>query len=569
MRSMGIESKICPSCGQKNNPIFQACWKCKASLKNASRQKAEPPLRAKRLHPSQIKETNLEKISRSLSFKSCTVIGIDLGTSNSRVCGIKDGRLVIIPNKFGEYSSPSTVMLTTYGGWYVGHEARNHAKRFEFKNFVAGTIKRKILKERGTFWNGQKQHPQFLFALILAMLKKQAEEFLGCPISGAVLSVPASFGVDERQIIKDAGEIAGIKVLRLINEPTAASLVYGMNPALGELTLFVYDLGGGTFDASIIKTGECIIEVKGTCGDMSLGGKDFDDRLMDYLCQEIASKFQFDVKKDSVACMRLEEAAEEAKKNLSFSESVELSIPYFYKGECLNLVVKRSLLEEITKDLVEKSLEICKQALNTADLSKDDIDGVLLIGGQTRMPAVRRAVERFFGNKIVPGVDPETLVVRGNTLQSAVLAGDLKDCFLLDVQSHPLGIGVAENKFVELIGRNTTIPTRKSEIFSTTKDNQTSIAFQIYEGKETDVMQNRSIGSLSMESIFLAKAGTPKIEITFDVDANGMLIVSACDLGTGKSNKEILVSKEKLSRSDMLGLYNMVHKWIKSENSCA
>lgn len=516
--------------------------------------------------PPQIKEPGQRIISKDLPFQPCPYIGIDLGTTNSKVCGVKDRKLIVIPDGQGDCSTPSVVMLTNYGGCYVGKAAKKHVQRFESVNLVVGSIKRKILKERGTIWNGKKQYPQFLFALILAALKKQAEDYLGCSVIGSVISVPASFGVDERQIIKDAAEISGLEVLRLLNEPTAASLVYGMNPALDH-RLFVYDFGGGTFDASIVEAGSGVIKVIGTCGDMSLGGKDFDDRLIEYLCKEIASKFEFDVKKHPIALMRLEEAAEETKKNLSFSESAELSIPYFSGNEHLSLIINRSTFEELTKDLIDKSLDICKKTLTSAGLSKGHIDGVLLTGGQTRMPAIRRAVEHFFGNKIVPGVDADTLVVKGNMLQCAVLTGGLRDMLLLDVQSHSLGVGVVGHEFVKLVERNTILPLRAAKQFSTTQDNQASINFQIFEGERADVRENKCIGSLTIDGLFPAKAGTPQIDITFDVDPNGMLVVSASDLATGKSNKKILVSQEKLSQCDMHGLIDLVRKWVKSENA--
>lgn len=503
-----------------------------------------------------------QRVARTGS--SSQVVGIDLGTSYSKIAAFHGGLLKVIPNRYGEERIPSLVLLTDRGDFYVGRAAKNHAKRYEHTNLLVGSIKRDILRRRGTVWNGTKRYPHALLALILSELRIQAEELMDRPVHDAVISVPASFGVAERRIILDAARIAGLRPLRLLNEPTAAALTW-LTPTEGKM--FVYDLGGGTFDVSLVEVYRIEqektwgIEVVATKGDMELGGQDYDQRLLDFLADEIKRIYSFDVRKDNVALARLREAAEQAKVGLSSQTEVQLEIPFFLGNAHLRYSLSRAKLEELTQGLTAKTIEICDALLAEAHVTAGEIDGVLLAGGQTHMPQIRHALKLLFGGRLVSGMVTEQAVAEGAAIQGAALTGAIDYLQLLDVVPKALGVEVEGEETTQLIKRNTTLPTRKTKLFTTTRDNQTSISFRILEGESAESAKNNCLGAMWIDNILPASAGTPQIEVTFDVDANEVVRVTAKDIGSGKERTIRIESPEALTDSEMSTISSRILEW--------
>ncbi len=509
--------------------------------------------------------------SRSAIFQRVTqlgsssqVVGIDLGTACSKIAAFHDGRLKVIPNCYGEESTPSIVLLTNRGDFYVGRDARNHVRRHEHTSLLVGSIKRDILRKGGTIWNGTKRYPQALLALILSELKIQAERNMNRPVHDAVISVPASFGVAERRIIIDAARIAGLRPLRLLNEPTAAALTW---VASREGKMFVYDLGGGTFDVSLVEVYRVEqektwgVEVLATKGNMELGGQDYDQRLLDFLADEIKKIHAFDVRKDGIALGRLREAAEQAKVDLSSQTEVQLEVPFFLGNTHLRYSLSRAKLEELTRELTAKTIKICEELLADAHLTAREIDGVLLAGGQTHMPQIQIALKLFFGERMVSGMVAEQAVAEGAAIQGAVLTGAIGHLQLLDVIPKSLGVEVEGGETAQLIKRGATFPVRKTKLFTTTRDNQASISCRILEGEDTVSAKNKCLGAICIDNILPAPAGTPQIEVVFYVDSNGVVSVTARDVGSGKERTIRAESSEALTDSEMARISNQVLEW--------
>ncbi|MBB3046828.1 molecular chaperone DnaK [Litorivivens lipolytica] len=509
------------------------------------------------------------------------IIGIDLGTTNSCVA-IRDGdKVKVIENAEGARTTPSIVAYTEDGEVLVGQSAKRQAvtnphntlyavKRLIGRRFEDDVVQKdikmvpyKIVKaDNGDAWveaRGEKMAPPQVSADVLKKMKKTAEDYLGEEVTEAVITVPAYFNDSQRQATKDAGRIAGLDVKRIINEPTAAALAYGMDNLEGDRTIAVYDLGGGTFDISIIEIaevdGEHQFEVLATNGDTFLGGEDFDLRLIDYLASEFKKDNSIDLKGDPLAMQRLKEAAEKAKIELSSSQQTEVNLPYITADASgpKHLVVKltRAKLESLVEDLVERSLEPMKVALKDAGLSASEIGDVILVGGQTRMPMVQKKVAEFFGKEARKDVNPDEAVAMGAAIQGAVLAGDVKDVLLLDVTPLTLGIETMGGVATPLIEKNTTIPTKKSQIFSTAEDNQTAVTIHVVQGERKQAAQNKSLGRFDLTDIPPAQRGMPQIEVTFDIDANGILHVSAKDKATGKEQSIVIKASGGLSDEDI------------------
>ena len=504
------------------------------------------------------------------------IIGIDLGTTNSCVAVMEGKEPTVIINNEGQRTTPSVVAFTNDGERKIGNAAKRqaitnpHKTVFSIKRFM-GEKYDQVTKEiervpykvvRGdnntprVDIDGKLYSPQEISAMILQKMKKTAEEYLGQEVHEAVITVPAYFSDSQRQATKEAGEIAGLKVMRIINEPTAAALAYGLDKKHKEMKVAVYDLGGGTFDISILDLGDGVFEVLSTNGDTHLGGDDFDQTIIDWLASEFASENGgFDLKKDPMALQRLKEAAEKAKIELSNQTSTEINLPYITADATgpkhLVKTLTRAKFEQLADSLIQKTIEPCRKALADANLKPSDIDEVLLVGGSTRIPAIQAIVEKFFGKTPNRSVNPDEVVAIGAAIQGGVLAGDVKDVLLLDVTPLSLGIETLGNVMTKLIEANTTIPTRKSQVFSTAADNQPSVEIHVLQGERPMARDNKSIGRFHLDGIAPAPRGIPQIEVTFDIDANGILSVSAKDKATGKEQKIRIEASSGLSEEEI------------------
>jgi molecular chaperone DnaK len=508
-------------------------------------------------------------------IKMGKIIGIDLGTTNSCVAVMEGNEPVVIPNSEGRRTTPSTVAFTDNGERKVGDPAKRQAIINPTK--TVSSIKRlmgetfdsaKNERSRATYTvvkgdnntprvkiDDRLYTPQEISAMVLQKMKKTAEDYLGQEVTEAVITVPAYFNDSQRQATKEAGEIAGLKVRRIINEPTAASLAYGLDKKNKDMRIAVFDLGGGTFDISILELGDGVFEVKSTHGDTHLGGDDFDNTIIDWLAEEFKKDEGIDLRKDPMALQRLKEAAEKAKIELSSSTSTEINLPYIMPVDGIpkHLVrnLSRSQFEQLIDKYVQATLEPCKLALKDAGYTNNDIDEVILVGGSTRIPKIQEVVENFFGKKPSKGVNPDEVVAVGAAIQGAVLTGEIKDVLLLDVTPLSLGIETLGGVMTKLIDANTTIPTKKTETFSTASDNQTSVEIHILQGERPMARDNRTIGRFHLDGIPPAPRGLPQIEVTFDIDANGILNVSAKDKATGKTQQIRIEASSGLSDSEI------------------
>ncbi len=481
------------------------------------------------------------------------VIGIDLGTTNSCVAVLEGGEPVIIPNNEGMRTTPSVVAFTKDGERLVGEPAKRQAVTNADRTITS--IKTHMGTDYKVNIDGKDYTPQEISAIILQKLKADAESYLGEKVTEAVITVPAYFTDAQRQATKDAGKIAGLDVKRIINEPTAASLAYGMDKIDQEKKILVFDLGGGTFDVSILEIGDGTFEVLATAGNNRLGGDDFDNILVDYLAEEFEKAEGVDLRKDKMSLQRLREAAEKAKKELSSTMSTNINLPFITATaegpKHLNMDLTRAKFNELTAGLVAKTMEPTKQALADANLSKSDIDDVLLVGGSTRIPAVQDAVKDFIGKDPHKGINPDECVAAGASIQAGVLTGEVNDILLLDVTPLSLGIETLGNVFTKIIERNTTIPTKKSQVFSTAADNQTAVDIHVLQGERAMAYDNTTLGRFQLTNIPPAKRGVPQIEVTFDIDANGIVNVTAKDLGTGKEQKITITSNTNMSEEEI------------------
>ncbi|WP_100331624.1 molecular chaperone DnaK [Bacillus xiapuensis] len=479
------------------------------------------------------------------------IIGIDLGTTNSCVAVLEGGEAKVIPNPEGNRTTPSVVAFKN-GERQVGEVAKRQA--ITNPNTVI-SIKRHMGTDYKVNIEGKDYSPQEISAMILQHLKSYAEDYLGEKVEKAVITVPAYFNDAERQATKDAGKIAGLEVERIINEPTAAALAYGMDKMEEDQTILVYDLGGGTFDVSILELGDGVFEVRSTAGDNRLGGDDFDQVIIDYLVQEFKKENGIDLSQDKMAMQRLKDAAEKAKKDLSGVTSTQISLPFITAGEAgplhLEVNLTRAKFEELSADLVERTMGPVRQALQDADLSTSDIDKVILVGGSTRIPAVQEAIRKATGKEPHKGVNPDEVVAMGAAVQGGVLTGDVKDVVLLDVTPLSLGIETMGGVFTKLIDRNTTIPTSKSQVFSTAADNQTAVDIHVLQGERPMAADNKTLGRFQLTDIPPAPRGIPQIEVTFDIDKNGIVNVSAKDMGTGKQQNITIKSSSGLSDEEI------------------
>ncbi len=522
------------------------------------------------------------------------VIGIDLGTTNSCVAVMDGGKPKVIENSEGARTTPSIVAFTKDGERLIGQPAKRQAvtnpdntlfaiKRLIGRRYDDPTTKKDqqlvpydIVKgKNGDAWveaGGTEYSPSQISAFILQKMKETAESYLGETVTQAVITVPAYFNDAQRQATKDAGQIAGLEVLRIINEPTAAALAYGLEKNDGK-TIAVYDLGGGTFDISILEIGDGVFEVKSTNGDTFLGGEDFDSALVEYLADEFKKKENMDLRSDKLALQRLKEAAEKAKIELSSSQQTEVNLPFITarmeggSSTPLHLVetLTRSKLEQLVGDLIKRTLEPCKKALADAGVDKSSVDEVILVGGMTRMPKVHAVVEEFFGKKPHTGVNPDEVVAMGAAIQAGVLQGDVKDVLLLDVTPLSLGIETLGGVFTRMIDRNTTIPTKKTQTYSTAEDNQNAVTIRVFQGEREMAADNKMLGQFDLVGIPPAPRGVPQIEVTFDIDANGIVNVSAKDKGTGKEQQIRIQASGGLNDSDIEQMVQDAEKFAEED----
>ena len=503
------------------------------------------------------------------------IIGIDLGTTNSCVSVMEGNEPVVIPNSEGKRTTPSIVAFVEGGERKVGDPAKRQAvtnptktvysiKRFMGNKFSESTkeatrVPYKVVKGDNDTprvdIDGRLYTPQEISAMVLQKMKKTAEDYLGQDVSEAVVTVPAYFNDAQRQATKEAGEIAGLKVSRIINEPTAAALAYGLDKANDDKKIVVFDFGGGTHDVSILELGDGVFEVLATDGDTHLGGDDVDEKIINWLAEEFKAEENMDLRKDPMALQRLKEAAEKAKIELSSSATTEINLPYVTATASGPKHLVRSLskakFEQLIDDLVKRTIKPCKTALKNADLSTSDIDEIILVGGSTRIPAIQEAVEKFFGKAPSKGVNPDEVVSLGAAIQGGVLTGDVKDVLLLDVTPLSLGIETMGNVFTKLIDANTTIPTKKSQVFSTAVDNQPSVEIHVLQGERAMAADNNTIGRFHLDGLPPAQRGVPQIEVTFDIDANGIIKVSALDKGTNKSHEIRIEASSGLSEEEI------------------
>ncbi len=480
------------------------------------------------------------------------IIGIDLGTTNSCVAVIEGGEPTVIPNAEGGRTTPSVVAFSKEGERLVGQVAKRQA--ITNPDRTISSIKRDMGTGKKVEIDGKSYSPQEISAMILQKLKADAEAYLGEPVSHAVITVPAYFNDSQRQATKDAGKIAGLEVQRIINEPTAAALAYGMDKE-SDQKIMVYDLGGGTFDVSILELGDGIFEVLATSGNNRLGGDDFDQRIIDYLAEEFKKENGIDLKADKMALQRLKEAAEKAKIELSGVTTTNINLPFITADASgpkhLDITLTRAKFDELTHDLVEATMEPTRNALRDAGLSAGDIDKVLLVGGSSRIPAVQEAVKKITGKEPHKGINPDECVAIGASIQGAVLSGDVSGIVLLDVTPLSLGLETLGGVFTKLIERNTTIPTKKSQIFSTAADGQTSVEVHVLQGEREMAAYNKTLGKFHLDNIPAAPRGVPQIEVTFDIDANGIVHVSAKDLGTGNEQEITITASTNLSDDEI------------------
>lgn len=481
------------------------------------------------------------------------IIGIDLGTTNSCVAVLEGGEPVVIPNAEGNRTTPSIVAFAKNGERLVGETAKRQA--ITNPDRTISSIKREMGRDYSVDIDGTKHTPQDISAMILGKLKADAESYLGEKVTQAVITVPAYFSDAQRQATKDAGMIAGLEVKRIINEPTAAALSYGLDKTDHQQKILVYDLGGGTFDVSILEIGDGVFEVLATNGNNKLGGDDFDEVVIDFLAETFMKENSIDLRKDKMSMQRLKEAAEKAKKELSSTNTTNVNLPFITANANgplhLNIDLTRAKFDSLSSHLVQNTIEPMKKALSDAGLSSSDIDQVILVGGSTRIPAVQEAVKKVTGKEPHKGINPDECVAVGASIQAGVLTGEVKDVLLLDVTPLSLGIETLGSVSTKLIERNTTIPTKKSQIFSTAADNQTAVDIHVLQGERSMAADNITMGRFQLDGIAPARRGVPQIEVTFDIDANGIVNVSAKDLATGKSQNITITSSTNLSEDEI------------------